>query len=246
MAKFSKASFSKHARSGGAKRLVYALSAGLVLLGLVNLLLNQPEDVSLLIAHDVSSVDASSSSAASDGVPAAVNTPVDVVASIQSDPFYPKGNLRKTWMFHHTPGSRNGREASVVLDMLIGHAYAFSQGQVYGGSCGAGNDVGREPENKLIQALGLENTVRFACPSDIDAKEKKKEVPVKTYQQYGVRGFTPEYVDLLRGVAKYPPKDDSTYTIVVHIARDKFTPCRVPYQGYDPYLPNKHYQVSAK
>jgi len=46
------------------------------------------------------------------------------------------------YIYHHTLRSSSGKEGAVVLDMLMGHAYAFHQGAIYGGSCGEGNDVG--------------------------------------------------------------------------------------------------------
>eukprot|EP00536_Pseudo-nitzschia_multiseries_P002722 jgi/Psemu1/301529/fgenesh1_kg.37_\ len=80
--------------------------------------------------------------------------------------------------------------------------------------------------------------------------DRKKVTPGKSYIQDGTRAFTPEYIDLLKGVVKYPKKqqDENTNIIVVHISRGKkITPCRkVPYKDFEPYLPNKHYQVSSK
>lgn len=132
--------------------------------------------------------------------------------------------------------------------MLQGHAYAYHQGGIYGGSCGEGNDVGRVPENSLIESIGLQDFLQFACPRDIETKDRKKVVPQRSYTQDGTRVFTPEYVDLLKGVISYPKRPENqkkTNTIVVHISRGrKFTPCRKkPHRNYEPYLPNKHYQL---
>lgn len=72
-----------------------------------------------------------------------------------NDPFYPTGVDAKElqYIFHHTPGDRAGKAAHVVLDMMMGHAYAFRERKLYGGSCGSGNDVGRDPERALLKAI---------------------------------------------------------------------------------------------
>lgn len=154
---------------------------------------------------------------------------------------------KKIYTYHHTLRASNGKEGAVVLDMLLAHVYAYHQGEIYGGSCGEGNDVGREPENSLIRTIGLEDFLQFACPRDFKTMDRKKVTPGKSYIQDGTRAFTPEYIDLLKGVVKYPKKqqDENTNIIVVHISRGKkITPCRkVPYKDFEPYLPNKHYQL---
>jgi len=155
---------------------------------------------------------------------------------------------KKVYIFHHTLSLPDGSEGAVILDMLQGHAYAYHQGGIYGGSCGEGNDVGRVPENSLIKTIGLQDFLQFACPRDIETKDRKKVVPKRSYTEDGTRVFTPEYVDLLRSVISYPNRSENKKkenTIVVHIARGKkFTPCRKkPHRNYEPYLPNKHYQL---
>jgi hypothetical protein len=158
---------------------------------------------------------------------------------------------KKVYMYHHTFRSPDGTEGSVILDMLLGHVYAFHQGGIYGGSCGGGNDVGREPENSLIRAIGLQDFLQFECPKDFETTDRKKVVAGKGYIQDGTRAFTPEYIDRLKSVIRYPKKQESqkkTNIIVVHIRRgEKFTPCRKKlHKNFEPYLPNKHYQVSVK
>ena len=158
---------------------------------------------------------------------------------------------KKVYMYHHTFRAPDGTEGSVILDMLLGHAYAFHQGGIYGGSCGEGNDVGREPENSLIRAIGLQDFLQFECPRDFETKDRKKVVAGKSYIQDGTRAFTPEYMDRLKSVIRYPKKQESqkkTNLIVVHIRRGKkITPCRKKlYKDFEPYLPNKHYQASVE
>ena len=164
----------------------------------------------------------------------------------------PSVNLgKKVYMYHHTFRAPDGTEGSVILDMLQGHVYAFHQGGIYGGSCGEGNDVGRVSENSLIRAIGLQDFLQFECPRDFETKDRKKVVAGKSYIQDGTRAFTPEYMDRLKSVIRYPKKQESqkkTNLIVVHIRRGKkITPCRRKlYNDFEPYLPNKHYQVSVE
>ena len=153
---------------------------------------------------------------------------------------------KKVYMYHHTQSS--GKEGAVVLDMLLGHVYAFHQGAIYGGSCGEGNDVGREPENSLIRAVGLQDFLQFACPRDLETTDRKRVIPGRSYIQDGTRAFTPEYIDILKSVMRFPKKQENqkkTNIIVVHMSRGKkFTPCRKAlHKEFEAYLPNKHYQV---
>jgi hypothetical protein len=168
-----------------------------------------------------------------------------VSSNNSNDPFYPTGVDSKElqYLFHHTPSDRAGKEAHIILDMMMGHAYVYHQQKLYGGSCKSGNDVGRDPERALLKAIGLDHILRFACPGDIKNKMRQKEIPSKSYQKDGARSLTPEYMELLRSAMHYPERKDDQFTIVVHIRRNKITPCRKTFQGYDPYLPNKHYQV---
>jgi hypothetical protein len=110
------------------------------------------------------------------------------------------------------------------------------------------HSLGRDPENSLIKAIGLQDFLQFSCPRDFESVARKKTVPEKSYIQDGTRIFTPEYMDKMKSVIRYPMKQDSsskTNIIVVHISRGKkITPCRrALHKGFEPYLPNKHYQV---
>ena len=109
------------------------------------------------------------------------------------------------------------------------------------------HSLGRDPENSLIKAIGLQDFIQFACPRDLESVARKKTVPENSYKQDGTRIFNPEYMDKMKSVIRYPVKQDSSKIniIVVHISRGKkITPCRKAlHQGYEPYLPNKHYQV---
>ena len=55
------------------------------------------------------------------------------------------GTTKKIYIHHHTPGLPDKSEGAIILDMLLGHVYAYKTGGIYGGSCGGGNDVLRGP-----------------------------------------------------------------------------------------------------
>mmetsp|Transcript_47157 Transcript_47157/g.115172 ORF Transcript_47157/g.115172 Transcript_47157/m.115172 type:complete len:400 (-) Transcript_47157:1428-2627(-) len=153
-------------------------------------------------------------------------------------------------LYHHTIGSNQGKEAAIIIDMLMVHARAYMDGETYGGSCGEGNDVGRDAENSLLDAIGLTKELRFECPRENEYEGRKKMIAYRKYAEDGVRAMTPEYVNLLKSVTVYPDRsevfsgdDSDRYTIVVHIKRGPRTsPCFKSFQGYDAYLPNLHYQ----
>ena len=165
-------------------------------------------------------------------------------------------NGKNVYIYHHTLRSSSGKEGAVILNMLMAHAYAYHNGFIYGGSCGEGNDVGRDPENSLIEAVGLQDYLQFACPRDLATTDRKKVIPSNSYVHDGTRIFTPEYVEKLKtavnikkNISPHQQERDANSkinTIVVHVSRGKkFTPCRrAVHNGYEPYLPNKHYQVS--
>lgn len=264
MATISKATI-KAGRNGGKKRSCFIFATiFIILVGLFNFFVNEPGGITLEdVERSVSGGSSTSDSGSSSPQSGAVTTSDTIVHTADTnngnnnaaasdgsidttDPFYPTGIDTKQlqYLFHHTPNDRAGKEAHVILDMMMGHAYAYHQRKLYGGSCGSGNDVGRDPERALLSAIGLDHVLRFACPGEVNSKLRQKEVPSKTYRQDGARSLTPEYIDLLKSAMHYPERPDDQYTIVVHIRRDKIVPCRRPFQEYDPYLPNKHYQVS--
>jgi hypothetical protein len=264
MARISKATIKASKNGGGEKRSCFALVIiFMISVVLFNAFTNAPGGVNLEDVERSVSESSKTSSLSSQGdllstsdtikhpnnIAGSPNSNNDNAAAISSnnsnDPFYPSGvdSKKLQYLFHHTPSDRAGKEAHVILDMMMGHAYVYHQQQLYGGSCASGNDVGRDPERTLLKAIGLDHVLRFACPGDIKNKMRQKEIPSKSYQKDGARSLTPEYMELLRSAMHYPERQHDKYTIVVHIRRNKITPCRRTFQGYDPYLPNMHYQV---
>ena len=147
---------------------------------------------------------------------------------------------QKTMIFHHY---LKGKSGEVIEDMLLAHAYAFHHGYVYGGSCG---EIGakKDQHEALLDAIGLKEVLPFSCPADHRGEDdigRKSVIPREDFHQDDTRTWTPLYVDHLKELVRYPPKEPDVYTIVVHIRRNDITPCRPQHHGYDRYLPNLHY-----
>jgi hypothetical protein len=144
-------------------------------------------------------------------------------------------------MFHKY---NKGKSGQVVEEMLMGHAYIFHQNATYGGCCGT-KTVKMAAHEELLSAIGLRDVLRFKCPNDFenDHKTRRSVIPREHYASEDVRIWTPEYVDYLRSLLVYPPKQHKEYTIVVHLLRGDTSPCKPMQDGYYRYLPNSHYQT---
>ena len=129
-----------------------------------------------------------------------------------------------------------------MLDMLLCHAYAWNHNAIYGGSCGEPTKLHKTHE-RLLESVGLLTELPFQCPKHHnDTTTRRKTIPRSVFQKEDTQLWNPGYVDYLkRHVVRYPIKT-SPFTIAVHIRRGKFSPCAGTVQGYDPYLPNAHYQ----
>lgn len=167
------------------------------------------------------------------------NANPNVVVPAENDPM-DELRFKPTMYFHHY---NKGKSGAVIRDMLMAHAYAFHMNGHYGGAC-CEDDVNVERHERLLDAIGLKEALPFACPHDYheDPPVPKLTVPKLDYQTDGTRTWTPAYVNYLKSLVQYPPKnDENEYVIVVHIRRGEVTPCRDKNGGYDRYLPNLHY-----
>ncbi|KAG7360101.1 hypothetical protein IV203_035200 [Nitzschia inconspicua] len=137
-----------------------------------------------------------------------------------------------------------GKSGQVVEEMLMGHAFIFHQNATYGGCCGA-KTVKMAAHEELLEAIGLKDVLRFKCPSDFenDHKTRRSIIPRDHYVSEDIRVWTPEYVDYLRSLLVYPPKQHKEKTIVVHMLRGDASPCKPKHEGFYRYLPNFHYQT---
>lgn len=146
-------------------------------------------------------------------------------------------------MFHNYYKGKSGK---VVEEMLMAHAYIFHQNATYGGCCGT-QSLKMEVHEDFLEALGLKGVLRFKCPRDFQNSEmrvRRSVIPKDRYMAEDTRIWTPDYVDYLRSLVKYPKqKRQKRYTIAVQILRGNSSPCKEKSKGYHSYLPNLHYQT---
>mmetsp|Transcript_15834 Transcript_15834/g.29931 ORF Transcript_15834/g.29931 Transcript_15834/m.29931 type:complete len:414 (-) Transcript_15834:1380-2621(-) len=151
--------------------------------------------------------------------------------------------------------ARSDRDGAAIKEMLLVHDWAFTNHKTYAGACVDAIDwkalAKRHSDHfvqtvkdripgriKLVQVLGLQDELPFACPSsqDLDAGRAKfikrsdfKGAPLST-----------RWIDYLKSKATfdYGEKDPAApKQVVVHVRRGDFTPCHVP----DRYMPNIYY-----
>ena len=157
---------------------------------------------------------------------------------------------------------RTDRSGSALKDYLLLHSYAFSTNNIYGGACF--DAINWEPivkrhgekfKNKvlgrkgdlmeLIQAIGLQDAIPLACPTETDLKQKRAKYIKKSH--YFDPGWTDEWQARVQSISTFPyeRQDDqqsSTATskpisVAVHVRRGDMTPC---FSG-DRYLPNDYF-----
>lgn len=139
--------------------------------------------------------------------------------------------------------ARTDRSGASMADMLIAHAYAYANGLEYGGACSTDHLPHQQSTQDLINTVGLQNILRFACPRDGVSTESMLERSV--YAKDGTAWFSPSYLNFLRARVKYPPQqlDDKVDHVVVHIRRGDVSPCS--YYA-NRYLPNSHFLAILK
>jgi hypothetical protein len=143
-------------------------------------------------------------------------------------------------MFHNYFKGKSGK---VVEEMLMAHAYIFHKNATYGGCCGSKSSK-ILAHKELLNSIGLSGPIRFRCPRDYvqDTGTRRSVVPRDHILAEDTRLWTPEYVDYLRSLVRYPEKRHKEYTIVVHMLRGNTSPCKEKTRGFHSYLPNSHYQ----
>mmetsp|Transcript_9704 Transcript_9704/g.17669 ORF Transcript_9704/g.17669 Transcript_9704/m.17669 type:complete len:318 (-) Transcript_9704:47-1000(-) len=133
--------------------------------------------------------------------------------------------------------ARPDRSGAFLQDMLFAHAYAFSKNYTYGGCCESGEPATyRNDVQKLIDVLGLQNVLRFACPGPSDESAQIVDRLVYYNQDTGV--WTHQWLSHMQNLVHYntsmPP-----LPMAIHIRRGDVDVCDTD-NGFR-YLPNSHY-----
>ena len=138
----------------------------------------------------------------------------------------------KKKVFYST--AKTDRSGAAVADMLLAHAYGFANHMTYAGACAADDLPYRKKTEELLQAVGLQDVLVYACPEKGDSKAAILDRQV--YVAENTRIFTSSYLKHLHARVKYPTTKN--HTVVIHIRRGDVTPCS--YYA-NRYLPNSHY-----
>jgi hypothetical protein len=171
--------------------------------------------------------------------------------------------------YHHSPttdiiqsvlyhSARVDRSGSVILDMLLAHAFAFRSNFTYGGACwknsssSSSSAMMRQRHERFIEAIGLSHVLQFACPgNNSNSSVTQRFMDSPTYTRGGTSLWTTEWLDYIRsqrlvyhGSQQIPTKPSvfshRTRQIVVHIRRGDVALCNP--ETNNRYLPNSYYQ----
>eukprot|EP00980_Cylindrotheca_fusiformis_P004369 scaffold925_cov129-Cylindrotheca_fusiformis.AAC.22 len=144
-------------------------------------------------------------------------------------------------IFHHYVHTK---QSSAIEDMLMCHAYAFHKRATYGGACSGARTPEIVANEALLDAIGLKEALPFKCSVDYARSPKPRisTIPRSSYRKDDTRIWTPEYLEYLRSLMRYPKKKNSDdYVVAVHVRRGNTSPCHELRNGYSKYLPNSHY-----
>eukprot|EP00977_Amphora_coffeiformis_P012571 scaffold3134_cov182-Amphora_coffeaeformis.AAC.8 len=139
--------------------------------------------------------------------------------------------------------ARTDRSGAAIKEMLLMHSYTFQTGKVFAGAC-ISPEQWKKDEKKyklrieLVAAMGLENELLFACPSDEDLRAGHAQF--LTRKQFRGHGFPTDWFHYLQSKSNFAYADKNPtepLQVVVHLRRGDFTPCHVA----DRYLPNVYY-----
>jgi hypothetical protein len=145
-------------------------------------------------------------------------------------------NENKTIYFSQ---ARRDRSGSVIVDMLMCHAYSFRHNVTYGGACRHPEDRHTHDQNTLylLKSAGLQDILPFSCPN-MTAFPNSKIIPDSIYRQNDTHIFTRNYVDFIRHQVRYSPLSNSSKpSIAVHIRRGDVDLCG----DVRRYMPNSHF-----
>uniref|UniRef100_A0A6S8I8Y2 Uncharacterized protein n=1 Tax=Amphora coffeiformis TaxID=265554 RepID=A0A6S8I8Y2_9STRA len=137
---------------------------------------------------------------------------------------------------------RKDRSGAAILDMLLCHAFAFQENAIYGGVC-IDNEEDKlllphlEDQQNLIHALGLQEELPYACPTDRSGILLRHE----NYFSQDTAVFTSAWLSYIRSKRRRKPfvvqPSPEIIQVAIHVRRGDVTPCREP----ERYLPNSYY-----
>lgn len=156
--------------------------------------------------------------------------------------------------------ARSDRTGAALLDMMRAHAWCMQQGEEYGGACiyndGSENVVHKE----MIEFLGLNNVLKFACPDRGNTSHVMLSNTLYLLPPM-LELFSSKWIAIMREYSHSSlPKpnkknDQEVYQVAVHVRRGDVSPCnwdqttvttiddnnRTCQPHRSRYLPNQHY-----
>eukprot|EP00522_Entomoneis_paludosa_P006027 CAMPEP_0172440336 /NCGR_PEP_ID=MMETSP1065-20121228/986_1 /TAXON_ID=265537 /ORGANISM="Amphiprora paludosa, Strain CCMP125" /LENGTH=253 /DNA_ID=CAMNT_0013189125 /DNA_START=230 /DNA_END=988 /DNA_ORIENTATION=+ len=135
---------------------------------------------------------------------------------------------------------KRDRSGSFIQDLLHAHAWLWSRGWQFGGTC----SIRRAKTKKLLLHLGLEKVLPVV---DCNEEQHARIIEKTSYMAHDTKfmtlkwknSFLKEWDKTSHSVyQKIAVESRTSYNIVVHIRRGDVSLCRYPKR----YLPNFHYQ----
>lgn len=133
---------------------------------------------------------------------------------------------------------RGDRSGSAIQDMLYAHACAFANGMHYMGACPRRYGINQQNDQTLLNAIGLNSTLRIACP----AGDTSNHVFLKEYRKDSYLN-NEQWLKYIRSAVRCTRPDseggDNVMQVAVHIRRGDVTPCQTG--NVTRYKPNSQY-----
>lgn len=155
-----------------------------------------------------------------------------------ADANVPEKTKAKHFYYHK---ARSDRSGAVIEDMLLAHAHAYASNLTYGGACAISPLKYQSSHDELIQLLGLQHVLMFACPLNVSSLEDLDDTASPTHRRFNSRIFRSDWLERIRDEhrrhRKLLPQNDEK--AVLHIRRGDVSLCDP--ETSDRYLPNQHY-----
>jgi hypothetical protein len=170
--------------------------------------------------------------------------------------------------------SRSDRTGAALQDMLAAHAFCYARNWTYGGACEPripSQDLpldvmeNQKAQQEMIQALGLDKVLPFACPVTVDGTHNHTShsndthdilmARGGTYMNKGTKVFTSKWLKYIRSIvmqngrlrehrqlrqmAETKAGSPLLLRVAVHIRRGDINPCYPYFKAR--YLTNSYY-----
>jgi hypothetical protein len=153
--------------------------------------------------------------------------------------------------------ARTDRAGSVIQELLYDHAFCFSKGWEFGGTCVDGIDDKHSVEHQravehLLRGVGLDHELVFACPpgGTANALMLDRDELKYAFAELDLDVWKSELLEKMKERTNDDPKspwrpvDESIFHVAVHIRRGDIAPCSSSAKGR--YLSNIYYLLNIE